>query len=171
MRSPDMEPENTPWGAGCLAYDRTRYAIVKQSAIEPWLRIVDSGMCFVFSIGVVPVRFYRGEPDEPTERTLAQNFPELAQMKFAFPKQVEDERLLWRFAVETQVDGTVANIAFVGVDPDGDVVCRWDWNQDQSNVVPISAATPRKPGGKELAAPPVEPKNTGKEGDVSTEET
>ncbi|MCH8247879.1 MAG: hypothetical protein IH951_15950 [Bacteroidetes bacterium] len=122
-------------------------------------------MGFIFAIGEVPVRFYRGEPDEPTERTLARRYPELQQLSLAFLEEAEP--LLWRFAVETDIDGKVAAISFVGLNLSGDVSSRWEF--DRSKVVPISTALKKISEGKVLPQPSIGPKTTGKDDDVSSE--
>lgn len=160
-----IEPENTPWGSGCLAYDRTRWAIVQQAKIEPWLSIVDGGMGFIFAIGRVPVRFYKGEPDEPTERTLARRYPELQQQSLAFAENTDT--LLWRFAVESGIDGKVVAISFVGLDLNADVVSRWDF--DRSKVVPISSGKKKTSESRVLPQPSIGPKTDEEEYGVSSE--
>jgi hypothetical protein len=163
-----IEPENIPWGAGCLAYDLTRHALIQQSLIEPWLRVIDGSMRFIFSIGSVPVRFYKGDPEEPTDRTLSKSYPELRQLALAYEKRVDAEKFRWRFAVETAIDGTASQISLVGIDFDDTVECRWEF--DERKIVPISAATTKRPEGKRIGPPAVGPKGAGKDEDVSSEE-
>lgn len=160
-----VEPQNTPWGSGCLAYDRTRWAIIEQAKIEDWLSIVDGGMGFIFAVGKVPVRFYKGEPDEPTQRTLARRHPELQQQSMAFAKNPGD--VIWRFAVESAVDGKVIAISFVGLDLNGDVISRWDF--DRSKVIPISSAQKTPSKGRVLPPPSIGPKTDEEDNGVSSE--
>src|SRR3546814_18356721 len=72
-------------------------------------------MQFVFSIGDGPARFDRGEPDEPNTRTLKQTFSELQQLSlFGAGELVKlTPAPLYRFAVETDLDGSTAAITFV----------------------------------------------------------
>src|SRR3546814_6324421 len=65
-------------------------------------------MQFVFSIGDVPARFYRGEPDEPNTRTLKQTFSELQQLSlFGAGELVKlTPEPLYRFAVERSEEHT-----------------------------------------------------------------
>src|SRR5882724_9150369 len=70
----------TTWNLGCDAFSFQRHRIIEASEVIDWLEILDPGMQFVFSVGGVPVRFYRGEPDDPSERTLKQSFSELQQL-------------------------------------------------------------------------------------------
>ncbi|GAA2877255.1 hypothetical protein GGQ99_000163 [Aminobacter niigataensis] len=104
------------WVLGCRAFQACRHQIISAEANGdfPWLSVADNSKHLVFSIGAVPVRFYRGLAEEPTSRTMRQSFPELQQMSMLFPGE-EAGQLLYRFAVETDIDGTVTSIKFVGL--------------------------------------------------------
>jgi len=82
-------------------------------------------MQFVFSIGEVPVRFYKGAPDEPNKRTLRQSYSELNQLSLFGIEDSISSDLLYRFAVETDFDGTVIAISFVVLDGEVPVLT---WN-------------------------------------------
>src|SRR3546814_11199516 len=60
----------TGWTLGCEAFAFQRHQIIEAAADIDWLEILDATMQFVFSIGDVPARFYRGEPAEHNTRTL-----------------------------------------------------------------------------------------------------
>lgn len=107
------------WSLGCRAYRCGRFRI--EEAIEsnkhPWLTALDSSMQFTFKIGTVPVRFYRGLADEPTQRTLKVSYPELQQMSLAL-SEMDDSTTnepCFRFAVETDLEGEIDRIIFVGI--------------------------------------------------------
>ena len=120
------------WTLGCKAFAYGKFRIVEadETDTHPWLRIVDSSMQFVFTIGAVPVRFYHGTADEPNQRTLRQSFPELRQLDLGFESEDEGRDLAYRFAVETDIDGSVLRVIFVGLRGE-DSVLNWE--------VPISA--------------------------------
>ena len=63
------------WLLGCCAYQFGRVRI--QRAVEeqslPWLGISRGTRHFIFQIGAVPVRFYRDDPDDPSEKVLQQS--------------------------------------------------------------------------------------------------
>lgn len=68
----DEEHGDDSWSLGCRAYAWSRNQIVT-AADEgrfDWLTIDDRGIRFIFRIGLVPIRFFRGEADEPHDRTL-----------------------------------------------------------------------------------------------------
>ncbi len=140
------------WVLGCRAFQLSRYQII--SAAEtgnlPWLEIVDGSKHLVFKIGKVPVRFYRGLAEEPTGRTLRQTYPELNQLSLVFPD--ERRELAYRFAVETDLDGSVSEIKFVGLLGDSPVL---SWTVPLENM-PVSVFPVAPPaGGVELDAPVV----------------
>ncbi len=120
----DEEQGDTPWSFGCRVYDRTRMTLIKEAEGLLWLSIVDPSLRFIFQIGSVPIRIYRGEADEPTERTLSRSFPELKQISMEF--SAEDRDLLWRFAVEADSYGDITAITFIGTTDSGEIRCSWD---------------------------------------------
>lgn len=114
-----------PWTVGCEAFAFGKHEITLAAPEHDWLEILQPGMQFVFGIGEVPVRFYKGAPDEPNKRTLRQTYSELQQLSlFGIDEIVSSERL-YRFAVETEFDGTVAVISFVVLDGETPILT---WN-------------------------------------------
>jgi hypothetical protein len=114
----------TGWTAGCEAFAFQRYEIIRAATDTDWLEILDESMRFVFSVGGVPVRFYRGEPDEPNLRTLEQTFPELNQLSLFGPEELSKlgNGRVYRFAVETDVDGSLTAVSFVVLDGEAPVL-------------------------------------------------
>jgi hypothetical protein len=106
------------WTVGCEAFAFQKHQIIKAAGHTDWLEILNPSMEFVFSIGGIPVRFYRGEAADPHERTLRQTFAELNQMSLFGSEELEraGARLLHRFAVETDFDGSITRITFVVLD-------------------------------------------------------
>jgi hypothetical protein len=105
------------WTVGCEAFAFQRFRIKDASEHIEWLEIIDPTMQFVFAIEGLPCRFYRGEPNEPTERTLEQSFPELNQFSLFGDDELKrlGQRPGYRFAVETDIDGSVIQISFVAL--------------------------------------------------------
>lgn len=79
----------------------------------------------MFRIGEVPVRFYRGEAEKPTDRTLHQSHSELRQLELIFDAADQGKDLAYRFAVETDIDGSILRIIFVGL-RDENAVLYWE---------------------------------------------
>ena len=105
------------WTLGCRAFQFGRHRILRavDDVDYPWLGIIDRGLQLTFKIGEVPIRIYRGEPDEPTDRTLRQSNNELRQLGFSFDERDEGRELAFRFAVETDFDGSALAVKFVGL--------------------------------------------------------
>ena len=105
------------WTLGCRAFQFVRFRILKAAdeGNVDWLQAIDRTMHLVFQIGQVPVRFYRGEPNDPTERTLNQTNIELNQLSLIFPDHDEAGDLAYRFAIDPDVDGSALAIHFVGL--------------------------------------------------------
>lgn len=113
----DEEAGDNGWTHGCRAFQFCRHRILR--AIDggefPWLTAIDRTLQLIFSIGDVPVRIYKGDAEEPTDRTMRQSFGELRQLEMLFPEHDEGRDLAYRFAVETDIDGSVLAVKFVGL--------------------------------------------------------
>jgi hypothetical protein len=143
----------TAWTLGCEAFVFQRHQIIEAAEDIDWLGILDPTMQFVFSIGGVPARFYRGEPEEPNTRTLRQTFSELHELSlFSADELVKlTPEPLYRFAVETDIDGSTAAITFVVLGGDTPLLT-WSIPLDEP-VTKISPLWVEGSEGVELPAP------------------
>ena len=122
------EMGDDPWSVGCraFAFGRNRPQRAAASSDYPWLEVLDDSAHFVFVIGGngngVPVRFYRGAAEEPTERTLRRQEMELQQLSLALG-EAEAEGLAFRLAVETDATGRVERVVFLALRGDDQVEC------------------------------------------------
>ena len=123
----DEEAGDNGWTLGCRAFQFGRARILRavDEAAHPWLDVIDRTLQLIFTIGEVPIRIYRGEAEEPTDRTRRQSLTELKQLGFSFDERDEGRDLLFRFAVETDVDGSVLAMKFVGLRGET-AVLNWD---------------------------------------------
>lgn len=141
----DEEAGDNGWTLGCRAFQFGRARILR--AVDgqeyPWLGLIDRSLQLIFTIGEVPIRIYRGEADDPTDRTLRQSNNELRQLGFSFDERDEGRDLAFRFAVETDVDGSVLAVNFVGLRGET-AVLNWE--------VPIDSAL-----GGAIGVPATEP--------------
>lgn len=146
------------WSLGCRSFSRWKNLLLNkaQSGEWPWLGIINPKMGFVFSIGSVPVRFYRGSMLKPPFRTLASTAQELRQMSLAFPAAEEHYRdLKWRFAIETNYLGEPSSVIFAAMSGDtGSVVYHWKLPFETTNLN-IDVTTMRSDDIVELPAPAV----------------
>ena len=77
----DEEAGDNGWTLGCRAFQFGRARILRavDENTHPWLGVIDRTLQLVFTVGEVPMRIYRGEADEPTDRTRRQSHHELRQ--------------------------------------------------------------------------------------------
>ena len=119
-----------PWSVGCraFAFGRHRLRRAAESGDYPWLEVLDDSAHFVFVIGGngqgVPVRFYRGAADDPTDRTLRRQETESEQLSLALGEEAA-EGLVFRFAVETGEGGRVERVVFLALRGEERVECFW----------------------------------------------
>jgi len=116
------------WSIGCRAYSFSRNQLRRaaEAGRFPWLGVLDETHHFVFLIEGVPVRFFRGDADEPSKRTLRQQESEAQQLALALGSGDEVEGLMFRLAVETGEDGEVSRVVFLALrGEEGRVECFW----------------------------------------------
>jgi len=107
------------WSHGCRAYARTCHALRETAKQHEWLRILPEfePLRFTFAIGTVPIRFYRGLPDEPPSRYLETTYAEVNQLQMAL--EIEGLRPLdtiLRLAIETDPLGDVTQVSLIELD-------------------------------------------------------
>jgi len=131
----DEEAGDNGWTHGCRAFQFCRHRVLRaiDSGNHAWLTAIDRTLQLIFKIGEVPVRIYKGDADEPTDRTLRQSFGELRQLEMLFPEHDEGRDLAYRFAVETDIDGSVLAVKFVGLRGESPVLM-WDVPLDGVSV-------------------------------------
>ncbi|MCF8506676.1 MAG: hypothetical protein K9G59_17345 [Caulobacter sp.] len=132
------------WTLGCSAFQFARFQIKKAAGASgfEWLAIIDPTKQFIFQIGDVPVRFYKGDADQPSDRTLRQTFSELNQLAFTFGDE-KGAGLAYRFAVETDFDGAITSIKFVGLRGESRVFV---WDVPYTEAVSLPPAAPATEG-------------------------
>ncbi|TPG52486.1 hypothetical protein EAH89_18140 [Roseomonas nepalensis] len=136
------------WSIGCRAYSfsRNRLRRAAEAGRYPWLGVLDETHHFVFLIEGVPVRFFRGDADEPSKRTLRQQESEAQQLALALGRDDGAEGLMFRLAVETGEDGEVTCVVFLALrGEEGRVDCFWP----VPGVTDASAAEPQPRGTRD----------------------
>jgi hypothetical protein len=89
------------WGFGCRFNERMRAALRFLADGHPWLRLIERRLHFVFCIGAVPARFYRGEAKRPKKNYMIRRPKEVNEQQTAFPYN-DDAKWLYRFAIEAE---------------------------------------------------------------------
>ena len=133
------------WSVGCRAYafGKQRLRKVAASGRHNWLHVLDDSHHFVFLIEQVPVRFYRGLADEPTNRTLRRQEAEAEQLGLALGEDLASG-LVFRLAIETNAAGGVERIVFLALrGEEGQAECAWP--------VPMDVPAEREPPAVQLS--------------------
>jgi len=178
----NAEKGDTPWAVGCRAYAWVCMALLHATLKYPWLKIIEGGrhirtedgrdffylgLRFVFAIGGVPLRFYRGDSSGVPANSLRIAFPELAANEEAFLFRSESPTLLpnpeaLRLAVETDDQGEVLRVTLVQVLDADEKVLGERWTiferkdlEDLGKAPVTPFPTAPKGGGTNLGKPSV----------------
>ena len=151
------------WGFGCRFYDRLRTRIRRLSTQLSWLRIVEKSMHFVFTVGAVPVRFYRGVSRRAKTGYLNRRQAELREQQLAFGVVAKELDWVFRIAIEARCEDAQPRIVLVkqeiGSGYSEEVFEVLLTNAPPKLVVPVPSF--RKPAVP-IAPPVVSPKRTAK---------
>jgi hypothetical protein len=140
------------WSIGCRAYSfsRNRLRQAAEGGRYRWLAVLDATHHFVFLIDGVPVRFFRGDAEEPSKRTLRQQESEAQQLALALGDTGGSEGLMFRLAIETGEGGEVTRVVFLALrGEEGAVECFWPVPLDNEDV----SSTARRNAGAGLTTP------------------
>lgn len=111
------------WSIGCRAHAWVSNEIIAETETTPWLEVVDPSLRFIAKIGNVEFSFYKGVADKPKNNiySRAQSYPELKQSTL-FTDMPVPEKLVWVYAIETDLEGITTNIEFFGLTESGEVI-------------------------------------------------
>jgi hypothetical protein len=130
------------WSHGCRVYTRSCFRVRQLATDHQWLSIVGEGprLRFTFAVEGIPIRFYRGSPDDPPENYMITTFGELQQRQL-FEGLRPLDRIL-RLAVETDREGRVSTVKLVELDEAGEAtgVYLVPFGVPLSNAVPLESA-------------------------------
>lgn len=147
------------WSVGCRAYAFSKHQMARaaESGRYPWLGVLDETHHFIFLVEGVPVRFYRGDTDDPSKRTLRQQESEAEQLALALGGDGA-EGLMFRLAVETGADRSVRRIVFLALrGEEGRVECFWPMPLGDAPEPAANGARRNSGGGLQLPLAPVSP--------------
>jgi hypothetical protein len=128
-----------PWGLGTRVYERSCFRIKQLAQKYAWLTVIeeDPKPRFTFAIEGLPIRFYKGSPDDPPSNYLVTTFGELLQRQL-FPEFRPLDKIL-RIAIETDREGRVSSAKLVELDEAGEATGVYviPFGTARPNVVPI----------------------------------
>lgn len=107
------------WSLGCRVYERTFFAIEKMSKTVDWLAINPElkALAFSFSVGSVPLRFYKGDPADPPSRYLTHSQGEQLQIQTCFEFEgLPTVDTILRLAVDVDATHCAASVTLVEID-------------------------------------------------------
>lgn len=111
LETHDVTKGETNWSLGCRVLERTNHGLLQSRSDErQWFDVLEAKRHFVFSIGGVPFRVYRGVARPTKLSSLRRNYPEVhaQQLAFSFHNEASDDvNWVWRIAVETDEMGRV----------------------------------------------------------------
>lgn len=141
LRYQPEEGENR-WSLGCNAYVRQMKAIRDLSALNDWLGVLKevSALAFSFSIGPHAVRFYRGDAEDAPSNYLRLSHGELQHVQYPlqFGDNIVNEELMFRVAVNTDLDGNASDIYFVKMNDEGVILGSYLIpRMEATNVIPL----------------------------------
>lgn len=107
------EKGDNAWVFGCRAYARTCHALagLQLSGDHPWLKVKEDGLACTVLIEGEPLKFYKGEAESPTSRSLRRGLDAaIRQHKLFFYENElvsEENGWFWLIALETHDDGSL----------------------------------------------------------------
>ena len=129
------------WSLGCRIYERTVNTIDREKGKLPWLNTIRDGLYFVLLVEGVPIRFYRGDVENPNTRSLRRKFLELEAQQCTF--SFYEPEWFWRLVVETDDDGKILRTTLLQYTEAGDSQNLWIIPSTEHVVVEtVSAETP-----------------------------
>jgi hypothetical protein len=152
---PDIGDSN--WTRGVCAY---RYAChqIEQAAETPgfeWLSVIDNGMRFQFRVGSVPMRFWRGDPSDPSAKISAATPVE--QLLLDLEPGVPTAGLVLRIGVMTDEDGSMLQAFFAAL-RSGKAETVWPISLTDADPL-VVILDEERPEGRDLPPPYVGDRN------------
>lgn len=149
----DPEIGGDAWTRGVCAYRYGCHRINQAAGSHgfEWLSIIDPGKRFQFKIGRVPMRFWRGDPLEPTSRVACPTPVE--QLLLDLEDGVPLGGVLFRINIVTDDEGALLQASFVALRA-GEVETLWRIPLEEAPPLVVALGDER-PEGRELPPPTV----------------
>lgn len=138
------EPEKGDgrWSLGCRVYERTFFAIVQLASAFDWLTINPElqALRFSFAVGSVPLRFYKGDPNDPPSRYLELTEGEQNHHQYCFEFEgLPSVDTILRLAVDVDAAHEAAAVYLVEIDEFKEVTGKYriPFGGENVGVVPM----------------------------------
>jgi hypothetical protein len=141
----DAKPERGDGvcGIGFRAWEQTKFAVQKAAAKEyvEWLSILDGSAHFTFQLDLMPIRFCRGDSEEPLPASYAvADVKEIAQVEMAFGASGQPATEgIFRLLVQADKQGRPLGVYLVHANLDGATLMTWQipTTADGTGIAPI----------------------------------
>jgi hypothetical protein len=167
----DIEAGDSNWSLGCRVYSRIMSQLRRTTFTAPWLTVLPEtqALRFTFTVGAVPLKFYRGEADEVPQKHLQPSYAELHQLDLALQSDEIITTNLLRIAMETDSSGKTSAVTLVEVEESGIPIRVFQIPLDAANIIvmkpkPINVEPPML----ELRKPAEENEGAGAEGQLGS---
>jgi hypothetical protein len=133
---------DSEWSLGCRIYSRSCFAITQAAANYDWLRILNERevLRFTFAIGNTPLRFYKGNADDPPGKYMETTFAELNQQQLTLEIDgISLRNVVLRLAIETDAARLASRVILVEMNESGSITNTYEipFDAEGSNVVPL----------------------------------
>lgn len=154
----DHHPEkgDDAWSYGCTCYARSKYVIALHSGREgwEWLSVITERPEFIVGVDGVPLKFYKGEPDDPPVRAFQRRPREFDAYQLELENLAAAPQEVLRLIVCTDSGHKVDSIWLLRLSTDGEIRDRYKIPIQPSNVRAFDA--PKE--GVDLDKPSVQPR-------------
>lgn len=143
----------TSWTRGVCAYSYAKHQII-QAAGTPgfeWLDVINDGLRFQFSIGKAPMRFWRGDFAEPSDRIAAAT--PMEQLLLELEPGVPTAGVLFRIGLTTDDEGAMLEACFAAL-RNGAAETIWPISLADADPLVVMLDDAR-PEGRELPPPAI----------------
>lgn len=114
------------WSTGCRAYERIINILGEKAKDLSWLRVERRHLYCLLFVNDVPLKFWKGDPVNPTRRILRVHLPEVkAREQLLLDFEDAPIEQLWRLCIVPDKDGNVLEIELAQYDLSGNRLNPW----------------------------------------------
>lgn len=134
----DHHPEkgDDAWSYGCTCYSRSKFVIASHAGRVgwEWLSVISERPEFIVGIDGVPLKFYKGEPDDPPVRAFQQRPREFDAYQLELENMAAAPQEVLRLIVCTDSVHQVDSIWLLRLSTDGEIRDRYKLPIQPSDV-------------------------------------